>query len=267
MNPTYRSFATPDDLGAAAAEMIADGIATARTANQPYLLGCPGGRTAKPIYDALGELCALTRLDCSHVVIVMMDDYVEQHDGRFRPVPADVAHSCRRFAEFDLRRVINAGLPTHAAIPSASVWFPDPVAPEAFDRRLEDTGGVDLFLLASGASDGHVAFCGPGSDVDGASAIVTLAATTRQDNTATFPNLTTIDDVPTHGVTVGLGTIRRYSRTVLMALHGADKRESLSRIRNATSAESDWPATIVHKCDHAMVWFDSQADQTDRSSS
>jgi glucosamine-6-phosphate deaminase len=267
MNPTYRCFDSPDELGAEAAEMIAAGIAAAGAADRSYLLGCPGGRTPKPIYDALGERCALTGLDCSHVVIVMMDDYVEQHAGHFRPVPADVGHSCRRFAEFDIRQVINVGLPEQAVIPPESVWFPDPDAPHAFDRRLADAGGVDLFLLASGASDGHVAFCGPGSDIDGVSSIVTLATTTRQDNTATFANLTKVDDVPTHGVTVGLGTIRHSSRSVLMVLHGADKRESLRRIRDATSADPDWPATFVHECDHAMVWFDTRADQPDRSNS
>lgn len=265
MNPTYRRFDAVDELGAVAAEMIADGIDAARAANRPYLLGCPGGRTPKPIYEALGERCALTGLDCSHVVIVMMDDYVEEHAGQFRQIPAGVGHSCRRFAEVDIRQAINAGLPAHARIPSASVWFPDPDAPAAYDQRIADAGGVDLFLLASGATDGHVAFCGPGSDLDGEASIVALAPTTRHDNTATFANLATIDDVPTHGITVGLGTIRRNSRSVLMVLHGADKQESLRRIRNATSAEPDWPATFVHECDHAMVWFDSQADQTDRS--
>lgn len=265
MTPTYRRFATPEDLGAAAAEMITDGIAAASAANRPYLLGCPGGRTPQPIYHALGERTARTSLDCSHVVVVMMDDYVERHDDRLRPVPADVGHSCRRFAEFDIRRVINAGLPARASIPPEAIWFPDPNAPEAFDERIAEAGGIDLFIVASGASDGHVAFCGPGSDIDGTSAIVTLAPTTRQDNMATFANLTTVDDVPTHGVTVGLGTIRRHSRTVVMVLHGADKRQSLRRIRQTGSADPDWPATFIHGCDHAMVWFDSQADQPDLS--
>lgn len=265
MNPTFRGFPTPDDLAAAAAEVIAAGITAASDADRSYLLGCPGGRTAKPIYDALGERCAVTGLDCSHVVIVMMDDYVERQGDGFRPVPADVGHSCQRFAEFEIRRVVNAGLPAHATIAPESVWFPDTTDPQAFDRRVQDAGGVDLFIVASGASDGHVAFCGPGAGVDGGSSIVTLATTTRQDNTATFTNLATVNDVPTHGVSVGLGTIRRNSRSVLMVLHGADKRESLRRIREATSIEIDWPATFVHECDHAMVWFDSQADQSDRS--
>lgn len=261
---TYRAFATPADLGAEAAGLIVGGIRAAAQARRPYLLGCPGGRTPKPIYDALGEACARDRVDCRHVVLVMMDDYVELVGGRFEPVDAEAGHSCRRFAEVDIRRVVNAGLAAAASIPADSVWFPDPGAPERFDDRLQAAGGVDLFIVASGASDGHVAFCGPGSDIDGRSSVVELAATTRHDNMSTFPTLTSVDDVPTHGVTVGLGTIRHTSRSVLMVLHGADKRESLRRIRDTDAADPAWPATFVHACDTAMVWYDAQADSPDR---
>ncbi len=262
---TYRAFATPADLGAEAAEFIVGGIRAAGEEGRSYLLGCPGGRTAKPIYDALGEVCARDQVDCRHVVIVMMDDYVELVGDRFEPVDAEAAHSCRRFAELDIRRVVNAGLATSASIPTEAVWFPDPGAPEEYDERLTAAGGVDVFIAASGASDGHVAFCGPGSDIDADSSIVVLAPTTRHDNMSTFPSLTSLDDVPTHGVTVGLGTIRRASRSVLMVLHGADKRESLRRIRVAESADPTWPATFVHECDAVMVWYDAQAAAPDRS--
>lgn len=257
--PEYRSFETVAELGVVAAERIVDGIRAAADRGRRYLLGCPGGRTPKPIYDALGAVCARDHVDCSHVVIVMMDDYVELVDGGFRAIDATAAHSCRRFAEHDIRRVVNAGLTPDTAIAATSVWFPDPASPERFDERLADAGGVDLFLTASGASDGHVAFCGPGADVDGTSSVVELAPSTRHDNMSTFPTLTSLDSVPTHGVTVGLGTIRHHSREVLMVLHGTDKQESLRRIASAGKHDPDWPATFVHACDSAEVWYDAQA--------
>ena len=41
-----------------------------------------------------------------------------------------------------------------------------PADPEGYEQRLADAGGIDLFLLASGAGDGHVAFNPPGADRD-----------------------------------------------------------------------------------------------------
>ena len=199
-------------------------------------------------------------MDCSNLVLVMMDDYLVPDSVESEPVPADAHNSCRRFAELEIRQVINRQLPSERALPSGSVWFPDPVDPAAYDRRIANGGGVDVFIAASGASDGHVAFCGPGSDLHGASAVVELAPTTRADNLVTFPGFASIDEVPTHGVSVGLGTIGRHSRSVWLVLHGADKAESLRRVLAAPAHEPAWPATFIHECPGAVVWSDTAAE-------
>ena len=261
----FRRFDTVERLADQAARLIIGGIQQARAGGRRYLLGCPGGRTPKPVFEALAEQCARSDIDCSHVVIAMMDDYLEPGAEPPRAIDAAALHSCRRFAEVEIRGLVNAGLSDTHRIPAAAVWFPDPRNPSEYDRRLADAGGVDLFLVASGASDGHVAFCGPGSPLDGTSSIVELAETTRQDNTVTFPSLGSTDDVPAYGVTVGLGTIRRLSRSVLLVIHGADKRKALERVRGAAGHEPDWPATFVHTCDRAEVWHDQLAEVGDGS--
>jgi glucosamine-6-phosphate deaminase len=133
------------------------------------------------------------------------------------------------------------------------------VLPEALDAALLGEGGIDLFLLASGASDGHVAFSTPGSDPDGTSRIVALAEDTRRDNLATFPGFRSLDEVPTHGVWVGLGTISKLAREAVMVLTGAHKRASAERIVAAGGFDPDWPATIVHRCRGAQLWLDREA--------
>lgn len=256
----HRRFDTPQELGAAAAAEIAAGIAESRAAGRRYLLGCPGGRTPKPVYGALGRICARDGIDCSDVVLVMMDDYLDPDSSEPVPVPFDAHNSCRRFAEQEIRAVINRGLPTARRVPSASVWFPDPVDPGAYDERIADAGGVDVFIAASGASDGHVAFCGPGSVLAGASAVVELAPTTRADNVVTFPDFASAEEVPTHGVSIGLGTIRRHSRAVWLVLHGSDKAESLRRVLAAAGHDPAWPATFIHECPDAQLWSDAAAE-------
>lgn len=257
---TYRRFRTALELGTAAAEVIVRQIAQSVESGRPFLLGCPGGRTPRPIYRAMGRLCNASALDCSRVVIVMMDEYLDSYSVTPRTVPENVHNSCLRFAKHEILHVINHGLSFAKTIPLESVWIPDPRDPVGYDARIRDAGGVDLFLTASGASDGHVAFCGPGSAIDGATSIVELAQSTRTDNLVTFPEFDSLADVPTHGVSVGLGTIRRYSRSVWMLLHGADKTESARRVRSVDSYDPDWPATFIHECPNAQVWLDATAE-------
>lgn len=252
-------FETAAALAEAVAIRIADEIVASGHAGRRYLLGCPGGRTPKPIFKALGRRCAELQLDCSQVVIVMMDDYLQPGAETPTLVPADVHFSCRRFAEHEIRHVVNVGLEPERSIPPESVWFADPAEPAEYDARLNAAGGIDLFLVASGATDGHVAFCGPGADPAGATAIVSLARSTRVDNMSTFPNFESIDDVPVEGISVGLGTIRRLSKAVLMVLHGSDKQESWRRLSEASAFEPDWPATFIHGCDNATILTDALA--------
>lgn len=167
-------FATPAALGAAVATDIA-----ARMAAQdgPFLLGCPGGRSPRPVYAALAALAVARGLDLSRLVLVMMDDYLTPDMAH---VPATAHYSCRRFAWDEIWAVLNAGLPPVKRIPEAQVWFPDPADPAAYDDRIAAAGGIGLFLLASGAGDGHVAFNPPGSPATSRTRIVTLAAQTRR---------------------------------------------------------------------------------------
>jgi glucosamine-6-phosphate deaminase len=212
---SVRTFRNADELGTALAREI--------RSVAPSLLGCPGGRSLVTTYRALPPLSATTA--------VMMDEYV--------PVPPPSAHhSCRGFAERVLR--------------VREVWTPDPDAPECYDERIEAAGGVDLFLLASGASDGHVAFLPPGSPRDGRTSVVELADSTRRDNLATFPEFASIDDVPRHGVSVGLATIAS-ARRLRLVLHGSDKRYAAERLLSYERFDPEWPATIVHDHEDAQI--------------
>jgi glucosamine-6-phosphate deaminase len=226
-----RVFADADELGAALAAEIVE--------RRPAVLGCPGGRSLLSTYRAL----ARSEADLSTMTIVMMDEYV--------PVPAVEAHySCRGFA---LREIAEP-----LGIPEDSVWVPDPDEPDAYDARIAAAGGIDLFLLASGASDGHVAFLPPGSQREGTTSIVRLAETTRRDNVATFPEFSSVDEVPMHGVSVGLSTIAS-ARSARLVLHGEGKRAAAARVVAATEFDPDWPATVVHELDDGEIWLDEAA--------
>jgi glucosamine-6-phosphate deaminase len=253
-----------DELGDRLGREILDGIERARAANRRFLLGCPGGRSLLSTYQALARRAGDTGAGLAHLVIVMMDEYVVPSGDGFGYCPAHAHYSCRRFAEHEIRGRLNHAIPFGARIPPYNVWLADPADPRAFDARLAAAGGVDLFLLASGASDGHVGFNPPGTAIDSKSRIVRLAETTRRDNLATFPAFEDLAAVPTHGVSVGLGTIARLSAAVVMVLTGAYKQAATLRLLSEAAFTPDWPATIVHCCRNARIALDESAARTCR---
>jgi len=243
-----RLYPTPKALGEALAEDIARRF---QAKAGPFLLGCPGGRSPRPIYAALASL----HLDLSRLTLVMMDDYLTP---TLAHVPEDAHYSCRRFARLEIQAVLNAPLPPARRIPDAQVWFPDPADPTAYDRRIADAGGIDLFLLASGAGDGHVAFNPPGAARDSRTRITPLAEQTRRDNLATFPEFRSLAEVPTHGVSVGIATIAA-ARASAMILWGRDKQLAFQRLSRARTYDPNWPATAWTLCPDAALYADQDA--------
>lgn len=202
---------------------VARRIAAGASGGARYVLGLPAGRTPQSTIDDLAAM----RLDLSGTEIVMMDEFVG-------------ADLCGRFG-----RAVGQRLGVHAVhVPSD---------PDAYEALIDDLGGIDLFVLASGASDGHVAFNQPGTPLDSRTRVVLLAEPLRRDNLRTFPELGSIDDVPTHGITIGLGTIVDASRSAVLLLLGPEKATSARRVQATTTFDPDWPATVIHACRNGEV--------------
>ena len=259
MPATTTIFSTADALGEALAADVLAVLRDEGLGDRRVLLGCPGGRSLVPTYRALGALAARENVDLSRLVVVMMDEYLVIQGGSLKSADAGAHYSCRRFGHDTIRALFNAGLPPARKVPEENVWLPDVGDPPEYDRRIAAAGGIALFLLACGASDGHVAFNPPGSPRDSRTRIVPLAETTRRDNLRTFPAFRTLDEVPAHGVSVGVATIADLSRRAVLVLTGAEKREAARRVLAASGYEPDWPATIIHECSSPGIFLDAAA--------
>lgn len=257
-------FATSADLGRAAARLIADQIDLANEAGRRFLLGCPGGRSAASTYAALAEVVRREQLDLTAVVIVMMDDYlIRSADGPLVHEDENAPHSCIRFGREEIVQPLSGAAGEGRGITADRLWFPDPTAPQRYDEQIAAAGGIDVFVLASGAGDGHVAFNAPGAAADSRTRVVALPATTRGDNLATFPTFDgDIDRVPAYGVTVGIATIRDLSRQVLLLVHGSDKRRAARRLAEADCYDPAWPATVFTECAQPLFFLDAAAAPT-----
>ncbi|HKW09242.1 MAG TPA: hypothetical protein VJO33_02620, partial [Gemmatimonadaceae bacterium] len=189
-----RVLPTPAAIGDYLAQQLLYRIEHARRLGKPFLLGCPTGRTPRPVYDEL----ARHRDALGHVVFVMMDEYLPN---------AGEPWSCHAF--------VARYMPW-----ARTIWFPEANDPAAYDAKIAEAGGIDFFLLASGASDGHVAFNAPGAPRESLTRIVPLSDATRRDNLHTSPTFGTLENVPRQGVTVGVATIAA-AREAVMVVWGA----------------------------------------------
>ena len=253
-----RVLPSPDAIGEYVADRVLARIQRAKGAGQRFLLGCPTGRTPRPVFAAMGRRLAKSRQDISHVTLVMMDEYLVSRSGILDHASADEPWSCHHFARVEIAGVLNASLPAAHKLWGESIWFPDPRDPEAYERQIDDAGGIGFFILASGASDGHVAFNPPGSPRDSRTRIIPLSEQTRRDNLHTFPVFGTIDKVPHHGISVGIATITA-SREAAMIVFGSGKAQTLSRILAADAYQPDWPATLIHECPVREIICDTDA--------
>ncbi len=251
---------TPDEVGRHVAASIARALEESNRRRSPFVLGCPSGRSPVPVIAHLAREVGTRGLDLRELQIVMMDEYVVAGSaGGFHAVDPSLPHSCRGFGLRTILGSLNEAAGPERSMTEEQLWCPDPADPAAFEDTLGELGGIDLFLLATGARDGHVAFNPQGSPRDSRTRVVELSESTRMDNVATFPTFERPDNVPTHGVTVGINTILTHSRRAVLVAHGSEKASAVTRIAYAPHYDPGWPSTVVVECRDPSLVIDQAA--------
>jgi len=141
---------------------------------------------------------------------------------------------------------------TNAHVPYGDVQKSD-VECATYEQLIKQHGGIDLQLLGIGAN-GHIGFNEPGSSFESRTRVVKLTEKTRQDNARFFNG---IDEVPTHALTMGLGTIMESKEIVLIA-SGAGKKDTM-RILLSGKISPDFPASVLHGHPNITVMADEEA--------
>jgi glucosamine-6-phosphate deaminase len=252
-------FATPRDLAIQLALEIARELRSAAAVGRPHLLACPAGRSALATYRALAGIVAEWRIPLGHLVVLSLDAYVTAGPGGFRHVAADLHYSCERFVAEQIVGPLNRGLPAPHRVPRRNVWLPSPDRPDDYDARIRRHGGIDLLIIASGSGDGHVGFNSPGAARETVTRLVALPESTRRDNLRTYPAFTSVDEVPAHGITMGIATMVDLSRRAVLVLPGAEKATAWRRVLDSRSYDAAWPASVVAACADGVVYADREA--------
>ncbi|MEH7384893.1 glucosamine-6-phosphate deaminase [Bacillus sp. JJ1521] len=122
-----------------------------------------------------------------------------------------------------------------------------------YEKVISDLGGVDLQLLGIGVN-GHIGFNEPGTPFDSITHTVELEESTRQANMRFFNS---IDEVPTHAVTMGISTIMN-SKKILLLVSGKAKAEILEKVINGGITETI-PATVLKNHPDVTIIADEEA--------
>ncbi len=225
-----------------------------------FVLGCPGGRSLKKTYYYLGKFSSKLKINLNNLMIIMMDEYVEKKNNNYQLVDSDAHYSCIRFSRKVIKKLINFRKPLNHRLKDQNIFFPSIDQPSSFDKFILKLGGIDIFLLASGSSDGHVAFNNNKTSLIKKTHITKLSYKTRRDNIKTFPKFKSINEVPKYGVTVGLSTIYMHTKIGILVLIGKEKMIATKIILKNKKFNKKWPASIIHKCKKKYIYIDKLAN-------
>jgi glucosamine-6-phosphate deaminase len=225
----------------AAGALVADEIVRLIRSNPETVLGLATGSTPLPVYEALRS--RLDGVDVSRVRGFALDEYVG----------IDPAHP------ESYRSVITREVVEPLGLNPELIRTPDG-SPEGiehhgddYDAAIIEAGGVDLQILGIG-TDGHIGFNEPGSSFASTTRVKTLTERTRQDNARFFDS---IDDVPMHCVTQGLGTILRARHLVLLAFGEGKAKAIAGAVEGPLTASLPGSAVQLHP--HVTVVVDEAA--------
>ena len=222
-----------------AGSIAADAIRALVTATPDAVLGLATGSTPLTTWAAL----AASGLDLSRVRGFALDEYVG--------LPAGHPESYRAVIT---REVVEPlGLtPSLVRVPGDDAG-PLSGAGARYEADIEAAGGVDLQILGIGRT-GHIGFNEPGSSLASLTRVKTLTEQTRADNARYFA---TVDEVPTHCITQGLGTILRARHLVLLAFGEAKAAAVAAALEGPVSAST--PGSVVQLHPTVTVIVDEAA--------
>lgn len=188
--------------------LAADAIEQLVAGHPDAVLGLATGSTPLTTWRALANRGA----DLSRVRGFALDEYLG--------LPAGHPQSYRAVLE---REVVGPLGMDPALVRVPFEGGPVDSAGEDYERAIVAAGGVDLQVLGIGRT-GHIGFNEPGSSFASLTRVKTLTEQTRRDNARFFAS---IDEVPRHCVTQGLGTILRARHLVLLAF-GESKADAIA---------------------------------------
>lgn len=227
------------------AREIAQLIRAKQAKNKSCVLGLATGSSPIKVYEELVRMHKEEGLSFSNVTTFNLDEYY--------PMKKENNQSYFHFMHQHLFNHIDIA-PENVHIPDGTINFEDlNQYCVDYEMNIKNAGGLDFQLLGIGRT-GHVGFNEPGSHINSGTRIITLDHITRVDASSDFNG---IDNVPKRAITMGVSTILRSKRIVLMAW-GQNKADIIkTTIQGEISSEV--PATFLQNHNNTTFVLDQSA--------
>lgn len=230
---------TGTDVGRVAAAKIASVV----RATPAAVVGLATGSSPQGVYAELARSVAAGELSFAAASGFALDEYVGIPVGHPQSYASVVARDVVEPLGLDPSRVqVPDGRATDLAAAAA-----------AYEEAIAAAGGVDVQILGIGAN-GHIGFNEPSSSLSSRTRVKTLALRTRTDNARFFGSL---EEVPTHCLTQGLGTILDARELLLVAQGRAKAAAVAAATEGPLSAFT--PGSVLQLHRHATVVVDEEA--------
>ena len=198
-------YKNPTEGSNALAVQIAHLIKEKQGQNLPCVLGMATGATPILLYKELVRMHKEEGLSFKNVVTVNLDEYY--------PIPRNAYQSYWSFMHRHLFDHIDID-PKNIHLPN-SEWTKEELKEKcvAYEQTIEKLGGIDLQILGIG-KNGHIGFNEPGSSFHSKTRVIHLDHLTRMANLYEWHDL---NKVPRTAITVGIGSIMKAKKIVLLA--------------------------------------------------
>ena len=200
------------------------------------VLGLATGSTPLGLYRELIRACQAGGIDFSAATSVNLDEYY--------PIEPTHEQSYRYFMNENLFKHINIDL-SRTFVPNGKASNPAEES-TAYDERIKRLGGIDLQLLGIG-ENGHIGINEPSECLQAGTHVEVLTESTRTANARFFAS---IDEVPTHAITMGMAGIMTARKVLLLAC-GKNKHAVVKAMMDG-SITTAIPATLL-KCHPDMT--------------
>ncbi len=225
-----------EELSKQGASIIAREIKT----NPNSVLGLATGSTPIGTYRELVYMHQEEGLDFSSITTFNLDEYYGLSQNHQQS-----------YAYFMRKNLFN-----HVNIELKNTHIPNGVSSnilgecKKYDDLIEETGGIDLQLLGIGAN-GHIGFNEPSEELFVGTHFVDLADNTIKANSRFFNS---IQEVPKQAVTMGIGSIMKAKKVLLLAC-GENKAGIISKIIDG-KCSTKVPASILQVHPQVTILID-----------
>jgi len=229
------------------AKEISDLIIRKQKQNKNCVLGLATGSSPISVYQELVRLHREEGLSFKNVITFNLDEYY--------PMDKNDVNSYHHFMGIHLFN--------HIDIDMKNIHIPDGIIKKDkideycvnYEKQIVDFGGIDFQLLGIGRT-GHIGFNEPGSNYSSLTRLVHLDYMTRNDARKSFYG---IENVPTTAITMGIRTIRKSKRIVLMAW-GNNKSAVVQKAIEG-EIDSNIPSSFLQKHNNVTFVLDESASE------